>query len=151
MTLSFVNYEIISLVEDITMSIVPYVESKNINVIFDTYIEELEIKCDPESIERVILNILSNDTLHPVENVPHLHLSREFHRTFCFVLTSAISTVQAFPVLEYNAFCPVRFFRICPACSLPVAVPDRPDCIWTQPMFCMHKHQTDLIPLLLLS
>lgn len=60
MTLSFVNYEIISLVEDITMSIVPYVESKNINVIFDTYIEELEIKCDPESIERVILNILSN-------------------------------------------------------------------------------------------
>ena len=24
------------------------------NVLFDTYIEELEIKCDPESIERVI-------------------------------------------------------------------------------------------------
>ena len=101
--------------------------------------------------DAAILNILSNDTLHPVENVPHLHLSIEFHRTFCFVLLSAISTAQAFPVLEYNAFCPVRFFRICPACSLPVAVPDRPDCIWTQPMFCMYKHQTDLIPLLLLS
>ena len=60
MNLTFVNYEIVSLVEDIILSIVPYVESKNINVLFDTYIEELEIKCDPESIERVILNLLSN-------------------------------------------------------------------------------------------
>ena len=60
MNLSFVNYEIVSLVEDITLSIIPYVESKNINVLFYTYIEELEIKCDPESIERVILNLLSN-------------------------------------------------------------------------------------------
>ena len=60
MNLTFVNYEIVSLVEDIILSIVPYVESKNINVLFDTYIEELEIRCDPESIERVILNLLSN-------------------------------------------------------------------------------------------
>ncbi len=60
MSLTFVNYEIVSLVEDIILSIVSYVESKNINVLFDTYIEELEIKCDPESIERVILNLLSN-------------------------------------------------------------------------------------------
>ena len=35
-------------------------ESKNINIVFDTYIEELEIRCDPESMERVILNLLSN-------------------------------------------------------------------------------------------
>ncbi|MEN8076734.1 HAMP domain-containing sensor histidine kinase [Clostridioides difficile] len=60
MSLKFVNYEIVSLIEDITLSIIPYVESKNINVLFDTYIEELEVKCDPESIERVILNLLSN-------------------------------------------------------------------------------------------
>ena len=60
MKLIFVNCEIVSLVEDITLSIIPYVESKNINIVFDTYIEELEIRCDPESIERVILNLLSN-------------------------------------------------------------------------------------------
>lgn len=60
MNLTFVNYEIVSLVEEIVISIVPYVESKNINVLFDTYIEELKIRCDPESIERVILNLLSN-------------------------------------------------------------------------------------------
>lgn len=60
MTMHFANYEIVSLIEDITLSIVPYIESKQINVVFDTFIEELEIKCDPESIERVILNLLSN-------------------------------------------------------------------------------------------
>ena len=60
MNLNFVNYDIVSLVENIVISIIPYVESKNINVLFDTYIEELEIRCDPESIERVILNLLSN-------------------------------------------------------------------------------------------
>lgn len=60
MNLNFINYDIVSLVENIVISIIPYVESKNINVLFDTYIEELEIRCDPESIERVILNLLSN-------------------------------------------------------------------------------------------
>ena len=60
MKLIFINCEIVSLVEDITLLIIPYVESKNINIVFDTYIEELEIRCDPESMERVILNLLSN-------------------------------------------------------------------------------------------
>lgn len=60
MKLIFINCEIVSLVEDITLSIVPYVESKNINIVFDTYIEELKIRCDPESMERVVLNLLSN-------------------------------------------------------------------------------------------
>ena len=49
-----------NLVEDITMSIVPYVEEKQIDIIFDTEVEELEIRCDPDKIERVVLNLLSN-------------------------------------------------------------------------------------------
>lgn len=58
--MNFENYEIISLVENITLSIAAYIEGKDINIIFDTYIEEIEIKCDPESIERVVLNLLAN-------------------------------------------------------------------------------------------
>lgn len=54
------NCDIVSLVEEITLSIIPYVENKDISVIFDTFIEELEIRCDPDSIERVMLNLLSN-------------------------------------------------------------------------------------------
>lgn len=57
------NYNIeniVSIVEDITMSIVEYVESKKINLIFDTEIEEAYVKCDSDLIERIMLNILSN-------------------------------------------------------------------------------------------
>lgn len=60
MKMGFVNYDIIKLTEDITMSVIPYVESKNIDMLFDTDCEELEIKCDPDKIERIILNLLSN-------------------------------------------------------------------------------------------
>ncbi|KMT21129.1 ATP-binding protein [Clostridium cylindrosporum] len=51
---------IVSLVEDITLSIVDYARSKEINVEFDTDIEEFYIKCDSDKIERIILNLLSN-------------------------------------------------------------------------------------------
>lgn len=54
------NVDIISLIENITLSIIPYVEAKKINIIFDTQVEEHIIKCDKEKIERVMLNLLSN-------------------------------------------------------------------------------------------
>ncbi|MGL5244359.1 MAG: ATP-binding protein, partial [Sarcina sp.] len=56
----FTNYNIVELVENVTMSIIPYSKSKNLKVVFDTLIEELNIKCDLHKIERAILNILSN-------------------------------------------------------------------------------------------
>jgi two-component system phosphate regulon sensor histidine kinase PhoR len=55
-----INCDIVRIVEDITMSVVDYVENRDISLIFDTYIEEKVIACDPDKIERVILNLLSN-------------------------------------------------------------------------------------------
>lgn len=60
MNLEFSNYDIVNLVENIVLSVVPYVHNNNINIVFDTFIEEIEIKCDADSIERIILNLLSN-------------------------------------------------------------------------------------------
>lgn len=54
------NHNIVSLVEEITLSVVEYTKSKNINLIFDTEIEEKIIACDADKIERVLLNLLSN-------------------------------------------------------------------------------------------
>lgn len=54
------NRNIIGIVEDITLSIAQYVENKNISLIFDTDVEERTIACDPDKIERIILNLLSN-------------------------------------------------------------------------------------------
>jgi signal transduction histidine kinase len=53
-------YNIVQIIEDITMSIVKYAEIKNIEVLFDTDIEEKYIVCDPDIIERIMLNLFSN-------------------------------------------------------------------------------------------
>ena len=55
-----INYNIINLIEDITLSVADYVENKGLSIIFDTDVEEKIIACDPEKIERIILNLLSN-------------------------------------------------------------------------------------------
>ncbi len=54
------RYNIVSVVEDITLSVVSYVESKGINLIFDTDVEEKVMNFDADKIERIILNLLSN-------------------------------------------------------------------------------------------
>ena len=57
---NIVNCDIVKLIESITMSVIIYARQKDINIIFDTDVEELIIKCDPEMIERAVLNLLSN-------------------------------------------------------------------------------------------
>lgn len=54
------NYNIVSVIEDITMSVLEYVNNKGIKLIFDTEVEEEIVACDPDKIERIILNLLSN-------------------------------------------------------------------------------------------
>ncbi len=54
------NSNIIKVIEDITLSVVDYANIKNINVIFDTEIEDITISFDAEKIERIMLNLLSN-------------------------------------------------------------------------------------------
>lgn len=54
------NYNIISIIEDITMSVAEYIENKSISLVFDTDMEEKLIACDPDKIERIILNLISN-------------------------------------------------------------------------------------------
>lgn len=62
------NYNIVAIVEDITLSTVRYALSKGINIQFDTNEEECFIKCDSTMIERVILNVLSNAIKFSNEN-----------------------------------------------------------------------------------
>ena len=54
------NNNIVEVVESIVMSVTNYTESKGINIVFDTDIEEKIIACDPEKIERIVLNLISN-------------------------------------------------------------------------------------------
>ncbi|MGL5328278.1 MAG: sensor histidine kinase [Peptostreptococcaceae bacterium] len=57
---NFENIDIVRVVEDITLSVLNYAQPKEINIVFDTDIEEHIIKCDQDMIERIMLNLLSN-------------------------------------------------------------------------------------------
>lgn len=54
------NSNIVNVVENVTLSVAEYIESKGVKLIFDTDVEEKVIACDPDKIERIILNLLSN-------------------------------------------------------------------------------------------
>jgi PAS domain S-box-containing protein len=58
--INFSNNNIVEVVENIVLSVAPYIESKGIQLTFDTEIEELVIACDEDKIERIVLNLLSN-------------------------------------------------------------------------------------------
>ena len=60
MKINLENYNIVEVVENITLSVRDYVNSYGINLVFDTEIEEKIIKCDVDMIERIIMNLLSN-------------------------------------------------------------------------------------------
>ena len=62
------NCNIVSIVEEITLSVSDYVENRGINLVFDTYKEEKTIACDDEKIERIMLNLLSNAVKFTPEN-----------------------------------------------------------------------------------
>lgn len=74
-TMKFRRYNIVELVESITMSIGPYMDNKGIQLIFDTEVEEREIFCDLDAIERIMLNLLSNAVkFTPTGGIVHVKL-----------------------------------------------------------------------------
>ena len=64
----FDYYNLISIVEDVTLSVVNYAQLKSINIQFDTNEEEFITRCDPSMIERALLNLLSNAIKFTPEN-----------------------------------------------------------------------------------
>ena len=61
------NRDIVNVVEDITMSVAQYIENKGTELIFDTNVEELIVAIDPDKIERILLNLISNAIKHTGE------------------------------------------------------------------------------------
>ena len=60
MKLNRKNNDIVCVIEDITQSVAVYVKSKNIELIFDTNVEEKITAFDEDKVERIMLNLLSN-------------------------------------------------------------------------------------------
>ena len=83
----FGNYNLVSLVEEVTMSVLSSVEVKNIYITFDTDEEEMIAKCDPYMIERIILNLLSNAIKFSKEN-GFIHVSMKKSNDYILVIIS---------------------------------------------------------------
>lgn len=66
--LNLINMDIISLIEGDIELIDRYAKQKNISLVFDTNVEECIMAIDPEAIERVITNLLSNSIKFSPEN-----------------------------------------------------------------------------------
>ena len=60
LVMNIYNFDIVKIVEDITQSVAKYIENRNVKITFDTEVEELFIACDPDKIERILLNLLAN-------------------------------------------------------------------------------------------
>jgi signal transduction histidine kinase len=54
------NHNIVSIIEEITLSVVEFASARGIELIFDTDTEEEIVACDEDKFERIILNLLSN-------------------------------------------------------------------------------------------
>jgi len=70
------NDNVVSVIEDITQSVAAYVKSKNIELIFDTNVEEKIMAIDHDKLERVILNLLSNAFKYTNSN-GHIYVNLE--------------------------------------------------------------------------
>ena len=66
MNSNFKMYNIVELVEDIVTSSADYAEKNNVEIVFDTEEEEIYTGVDKKSIDRIMLNLLSNS----VKSIP---------------------------------------------------------------------------------
>jgi signal transduction histidine kinase len=58
--MNVLSVDIVNVVENVSLSVVKFAEQKGVTIIFDTDVEEKDIYCDPNMIERMLLNLISN-------------------------------------------------------------------------------------------
>ena len=58
--LNLSNENIVNIIENIVQSVSDYIKVKGLNIVFDTNTEEKIIACDPDKVERIIINLISN-------------------------------------------------------------------------------------------
>lgn len=67
-SLNLKNGNIVDVIENTVTSVIEYAHLKNLNVVFDTDVEELIMAYDEDKIERIMLNLLSNAVKFTEEN-----------------------------------------------------------------------------------
>ena len=68
LNLNIKGYNIVSVVENITLACVSWTDKIHNTLIFDAEEEEIPVRCDKDAIERIMLNLLSNSVKYGKEN-----------------------------------------------------------------------------------
>lgn len=68
LNLNIKGYNIVSVVENITLACVPWTDKIHNTLIFDAEDEEIPVRCDKDAMERIMLNLLSNSVKYGKEN-----------------------------------------------------------------------------------
>lgn len=121
----WVNCNIISIIEDITMSVVEYVKNKELSIIFDTEVEELVMACDPEKIERIMLNLLSNAVKYTSKGDSiEVNLDIEKNRLIISVKDTGIGIPKEKQAMIFERFAQVdtSFTRRCEGSGIGLAL-----------------------------
>jgi PAS domain S-box-containing protein len=96
---------IVSIIEDITLSVKDYIENKGISITFDTDEEEIMMICDPDKIERIMLNLLSN-ALKFTDSPGHImvNVSDKNDKVFISVKDTGIGVPEGKEKLIFDRF-----------------------------------------------
>ena len=103
--LSKTNIDIVNVVESIVDSIEVYANQKNINIIFDTNVEEFIINADLEAIDRIVMNLLSNAIkFSPIDETIEVTLNAEKNKVHISVKDNGMGIAEEEQKKIFNRF-----------------------------------------------
>ncbi len=103
--ISMQSCNIVNICECITLSVAEYVENKGIKLIFDTEAEEVNVACDINAIERIMLNLLSNAIkFTPVGGTIFVSLMEEEHSVIIKIKDTGIGIPQEKQQIIFERF-----------------------------------------------
>lgn len=119
------NYDIVNTIESICEDINKYKKFKNIDLIFDTEIEEKVVSFDKIKLERVILNLISNAIkFNHTHGEVIVSISLENKDIKISVKDTGIGILESDINSIFNGFSNVedRFTKICEGCGVGLAL-----------------------------
>ncbi len=99
------DIDIVNVVESIVDSIEVYANQKNINIIFDTNVEEFIINADLEAIDRIVMNLLSNAIkFSPIDETIEVTLNAEKNKVHISVKDNGMGIAEEEQKKIFNRF-----------------------------------------------
>ncbi len=77
-----INCNIVNLIENIVLSVADHIENRKRQIIFDTTEEDILTACDPDKIETIMLNLLSNSVKFTKDNgIIEVNISHDYAKS----------------------------------------------------------------------